>query len=80
MIMSTNESQHELTTPLGNIVEQEERTKEWHITSLCRLCQLLLMSHSEIMFYSEINLVLEIDSLLTIRTPLEAMSLFFMWL
>jgi len=53
MIMSTNESQHELTTPLGNIVEQEERTKEWHITSLCRLCQLLLMSHSEIMFYSE---------------------------
>jgi len=39
-----------------------------------------LMSHSEIMFYSEINLVLEIDSLLTIRTPLEAMSLFFMWL
>ena len=35
------------------IVEQEERTKEWHTTSLCRLCQLLLMSHSESMFYSE---------------------------
>ena len=35
------------------IVEQEERTKEWHTTSLRRLCQLLLMSHSESMFYSE---------------------------